>query len=628
MIYRFDDFVIDTRARTVFRHNARCFLEPLAFDVLVHLCEDAQSIIPTEALYERHWPNVVVTPNSLTRVIAQIRKTLEDDHRAPRFIETVPKAGYRFIAEVTTEESARALPSHKKTPYYLVVASLFICFISLLVFLFPTNKSQQPVALVVFPFESTDNISFAHSFSQELIEEFYVVPEIQLRSFLAAEQALATSEDLHRAAVSLGATHYINGRVEKSETSTDLMFYTELVKTETDQVVWSERITKPFASQAAWSAQTKASILQTLLGLPGKQASAAKAREPHPEAYRLYLKAKYIWLQRGKQPMSDAVYLLKEAVTIDPEFAAAWDSLAAVLVSWQTYDAVPESVLEDAALAARHAIVLDEGVSYSYFLLYQEALEAQQYREALEFVKKMRDNAPANAMAVYWYATSLRELGHMNDAHEALRRAIALDPTIWVTQADFAITTMHTADIEAAYQKLTDLWGEGGRALWLWRGIFQAKLLLNEKGALRDWLQEVELNEAQQALIDLELHYFETREIDHDAVKAFLKRDDLAEVDHRTIIFSLHYLQQADLLFDYVATRISNNQFVAVYALAVLSTDYVNDPRMKALFNQMGLLAYWKDNAITDICRYTDGQWQCSQFHRELNQQDFALLSH
>ncbi len=152
-------------------------------------------------------------------------------------------------------------------------------------------------------------------------------------------------------------------------------------------------------------------------------------------------------------------------------------------------------------------------------------------------------------------------------------------------------------------------------------------VLLNQKATLRDWLQEVELDEAQQALIDLELHFFETRKVDRDAVKAFLKRDDLAEVDHRTIIFSLHYLQQADLLFDYVAARRSNDEFVAVYALAVLSTDYVNDPRMKALFNRMGLLAYWKDNAITDICRYTDRQCQCSQFRRELNQQDFALLS-
>ncbi len=625
MKYHFDEFVLDTESRNLYRGQQQCALEPLAFDVLLHLCSNPHHLVTSDALYERHWPNVVVTPNSLTRVIAQIRKVLGDDHRAPRFIETIPKTGYRFIADVKQAKSdsqAKDFTFHRWVALIVILCTLFLG-----IALWPSNQqNREPITLVVFPFESEESIDFTDSFSQELLEEFYAVTDIKLRSFLTAEQALLELKEPLKAAASIGASHYITGKVEQVAKSKELIFYTELIETDTSHVVWSQRSVKSFDSQASWPVEVRSKVLEALVGLPIQSFDAPAMDSPAPEAYRLYLKAKYIWLQRGKRPMSEAVYLLKEATTIDPKFAAAWDSLAAALISWGTYEDVPETVEEDARAAAKQAIKLDPSVSFSYFLLYQEAYNAKNYPQAFEYAKKMKSNAPNNAMAVYWYSNALRELGHMDDSMVQLREAVEIDPTIWVPLADFAVTIMHATGPEPVDQTLNQLWNEGARALWLWRAIFQAKLLSNQLQSMQNWRKEVELSGAYKHLVELEMEYANHKRVNQDALVALMEDETLSQVDHRTVIFSLHYMQQADLFFEYVNSLIDTEQGVAIYALAVLSPPFINDPRMIKIFARLELLDYWQQNSVDDFCVYDNQQWRCNQYQYQLTQKDKNIL--
>lgn len=626
MVYCFNEFILDTQAHTLMRGDERCVLEPLAFDVLVHFCEYPQQSISTASLYERHWPNVVVTANSLTRVIAQIRKTLGDDHRAPRFIETVPKTGYRFIAEVTVE--APSAPHNRSKPLtLLLLVTILVLFIIAGWFWSPSGNHNEPFSLAVFPFESPTDITIAESFSQEVLEAFYAAPEIQLRSFFAARQALEDHGNPVDAAESIAASHYISGKIEPGENDTDLIFYTELVETDTARVLWSQRITQPYHLQARWPAQVKTAVVDTLFGMPVKHTGITNVYTPVPEAYRLYLQARYIWLQRGKQPMSDAIYLLREAVTLDPKFASAWDSLAAALLSWQSYEDVPDSVLQEAGAAARHAIALNPDVSFSYNVLYQDALNDHRYAAAFNYARKMKDNAPNNAMAVYWYVSSLRELGHMQDSFDFLYRAVELDPTLWITQADFAIAMYHTAERQLAYEKLTRLWNEGARAMWLWNALFQAKLHLEEKETIVNWIRQIVLSELQQQWINLVLRAYDGEQVPAKDIRTVLEHKQIDELDHRVILYDLAYMQQPDLVFEYIETLMDKGQFVATYVLATLPTDYLNDPRMIDYFKQSGFLAYWRNNQVTDICQHQNHRWQCQPFHRPLTQLDTALLT-
>jgi Tol biopolymer transport system component/DNA-binding winged helix-turn-helix (wHTH) protein len=105
-VYQFGDIRVDLGRMTAVRAGAAIPLEPKAFDVLVHLIEHRDRVVLKEELLDAVWPGTFVTPNVLTRAVAQVRKGLGDESQDARFIETVAKRGYRFIAPVTVMGAA------------------------------------------------------------------------------------------------------------------------------------------------------------------------------------------------------------------------------------------------------------------------------------------------------------------------------------------------------------------------------------------------------------------------------------------------------------------------------------------------------------------------------------------
>jgi DNA-binding winged helix-turn-helix (wHTH) protein/dipeptidyl aminopeptidase/acylaminoacyl peptidase len=109
--YAFAGFRLDLRRLGVSRGDEPVALEPKAFDVLRYLIERRDRLVPKDELLDAIWKDTFVTPNALTRAVAQLRKVLGDDAEHPRLVETVPKRGYRFIGEVTETSGGKALAS-------------------------------------------------------------------------------------------------------------------------------------------------------------------------------------------------------------------------------------------------------------------------------------------------------------------------------------------------------------------------------------------------------------------------------------------------------------------------------------------------------------------------------------
>src|SRR5882762_11439703 len=103
--YRFDDVVIDCENFRMQKDGEIRTLSPLAFDVLILLIEHRGNVITKQELFDQIWKEVFVTDNALTRVIKEIRQAIGDKAYTPRYIETVTKRGYRFVAEVALEDS-------------------------------------------------------------------------------------------------------------------------------------------------------------------------------------------------------------------------------------------------------------------------------------------------------------------------------------------------------------------------------------------------------------------------------------------------------------------------------------------------------------------------------------------
>ena len=105
MIYRFDEFEVDDREFRLSSGGAPVPLEPKVLRLLLCLIENRNRLVRKQELLDKVWPDAAVTENALTRAIGLLRKALNDDSHLPRFLETVPTAGYRFIANVTVVES-------------------------------------------------------------------------------------------------------------------------------------------------------------------------------------------------------------------------------------------------------------------------------------------------------------------------------------------------------------------------------------------------------------------------------------------------------------------------------------------------------------------------------------------
>jgi len=100
LIYQFNGVRVDLRAFQAFRGEAPLSMEPKAFEVLVFMIENRGRLVEKQEILDRVWPDTSVTENAMTRVIAQLRRVLGDDAKEARYIETVPRKGYRFIASV------------------------------------------------------------------------------------------------------------------------------------------------------------------------------------------------------------------------------------------------------------------------------------------------------------------------------------------------------------------------------------------------------------------------------------------------------------------------------------------------------------------------------------------------
>jgi serine/threonine-protein kinase len=104
--YYFDDVTVDRQNFRIQKNDEVRSLEPRAFDLLVYLIEQRGRVVEKQELFDRVWKEAFVTDNALTRAIKEIRRAIGDDASSPRYIETLPKRGYRFIAEVKSATDA------------------------------------------------------------------------------------------------------------------------------------------------------------------------------------------------------------------------------------------------------------------------------------------------------------------------------------------------------------------------------------------------------------------------------------------------------------------------------------------------------------------------------------------
>ncbi len=438
--YRFDGFLLDGRQRLLERDGVPVNIAPKVLDALLLLVENAGTLVERSTVRERLWPGQIVEEGTLARVIADLRKALGDVGEARRYIETVPKFGYRFVVSVTVVTEAAPAPLEEARPArkrkWAIPAAAGLLFVALGAFAVRLMQPQPPAiqSVVILPFQTIGTAPDAGILDAGLQDSLTM--ELSGLSGLAvikANPAADGSEDAasigrkHRAAYVLAGTIQLTtGRIEVNA---------RLVKSATGEAVWS----KQFEEHAddvflVESRLAKLAVAELLPALPVVEGDRFIRKLPtNASAYRDYLLGRYYWNKRDAKGFARAIDMFQKAIAADPSYAPAYVGLAdSYLLSANSRD-------DRAKVAAAKALQIDPSLGEAHATLAMIASSWDfNWDKAENELRTAIRLAPNYVTAHHWYAEFLTMTGKFDLSEAEFEVARNLDPASPIIVTDLA----------------------------------------------------------------------------------------------------------------------------------------------------------------------------------------------
>jgi TolB-like protein/DNA-binding winged helix-turn-helix (wHTH) protein/tetratricopeptide (TPR) repeat protein len=468
----FGVFDMDLGTGELRKHGLRVRLQRQPFDVLALLVERAGDVVTREELQQKLWPanTFVDFDHGLNKAINKIRAALGDSADTPRFVETVARRGYRFLAdvkasapavpatasvaavpatpEVTVDAPAGPVPTRHSWSWFLAASILVALATAGVVWRVRSATRVQPAihSLAVLPLESlSSDLSqdyFADGMTDELITQLGRISALRVISRTSTMTYKHTHTPLPEIARQLHVDAVVEGTVLRSG---DVVRITaQLIDATSDTHLWSDsyqgELKNTLALQNSVASAIAAHIRVSLN--PQEQAALHSATVVNPAAYESYLKGRYFWNKRTANGLSTALAYFNEAIEEDPGYAPAYAGLAdtyALLGDWQYAVMTPKEALPRAKVAAAKAIALDPalGEGHNSLAFCLDAFDWNFTEAGKEFERAIALN-PGYATAHHWYAWHLALSRQYDEALVEMRKAESLDPLSLVISADLA----------------------------------------------------------------------------------------------------------------------------------------------------------------------------------------------
>lgn len=426
-------------------------LQPQPAKILAILIQHAGQVVTRQQLATELWgaDTFVDYEQGLNYAIRQIRTVLGDDADQPRFLETLPKRGYKFIASLSdARASEETLPPivmpapqvvRRKFRWQLTLACLALGVVvaALIVGLnrdrlrrrgWPAVGGHRIESLAVLPLHNLSNDPeqeyFSDGMTDQLITDLAKFGRLRVISHTSVERYKGTRQPLPEIARELGVDAVVEGNVMRS--GDRVRITAQLIDARTDAHLWAETYQRDLRDVLTLQDELSRDIAEEVrINLtPAEQSGMAATGSVNPEAYDAYLRGRHLWLQRNPGAIAGAIDYFQQAVREDPSFALAYSGLAdCYWVGWGSKVNIPL-----AEQYARKAISLQpelaEGhVSLGVVLSFQRhmAEAGRELRRALEL-------NPNYAMAHHLYAGYLLSVGHLEEALAESEQARLLDP--------------------------------------------------------------------------------------------------------------------------------------------------------------------------------------------------------
>lgn len=483
-IYEFEGFRLDARQQELKRGAEKLALTPKAVELLTVLIERRGQTVTREEILELLWRDTYVDESNLTVTVSMLRKAFGARANDRHFIETVPKRGYRFNAEVrkladelvverqtkthikietVEDEKADAAKLEAMTNLdrrvrrqsvaLVAVVACVVIFGAGLVFYFARGSenaqtfaagtANQPRAIAVLPLKNLSkdaDESLSIGLTDALISKLGNVKTLAVRPTSAILPFAAATETPQTVGKQLKVEAVLEGTIQKI--GERVRVSVQLVRTADNQVLWSgnfdEEARDLFKFQDAFAASISEALAFKLTD--AERNRLARRETDNGEAFQLYLKGRYYWNKRTVKDFQTSIEFFEQAREKDPDYALAYVGLADAFQLLTEYGGMSAAeAYAKAREAATRAIELDPNAGEAHTsLAYIAAFYDWKFAEAEREFQRAIELAPNYATARQWHSEYLIAAGRFDEAFAEIERARQLDPTSLIIASDIA----------------------------------------------------------------------------------------------------------------------------------------------------------------------------------------------
>jgi TolB-like protein/DNA-binding winged helix-turn-helix (wHTH) protein/tetratricopeptide (TPR) repeat protein len=463
---RFGDFEFDSRARQLRKHGHTIRLHGQPIEILGLLLERPAEVVLREELRAKLWPEdtFVDFEHSLNAAVNKLREVLDDDANNPRFIETVPRRGYRFISAVKQPDSqdlklaVPEMPASLESPVVIVespipsrrrrrsvfVTALVLVVVVAILFGFDLGGVRHRLvggpsvpriqSIAVLPLENLskdpEQEYFADGMTDQLITNLAQVSALKVVSRTSAMHYKGTKKSLSEIARELHVDAVVEGTVMHA--GDRVRISAQLIDASTDHHLWAASYDRDLRDVLSMQDEvTRAIVGQVRVKLTAQeQARLANTHPINPDAFQLYLKGRYYWYKLNPEALQKATAYFQQALEKDPAYAPAYAGLA------DSYNALaffsvfpPREVMPKAKAAAMKALELDDNLAEAHVSLGWSSFTYDlDWPAAGKHLQRAVVLKPAYPLAHSYYSLYLGALGRSEEGLTEAKRALDLDP--------------------------------------------------------------------------------------------------------------------------------------------------------------------------------------------------------
>ena len=501
VVLRFGTFELDLRSGELRKQGLRVKLQEQPFRVLSVLLRHPGEVVNREELRSQIWPadTFVDFDNGLNTAINKLREALGDSADSPRFIETLPRRGYRFIGSLKGSEhsfAAAAKPIGRRGLGLRFSAFAALAVIAVTAVLMGVNvrgwrdrlflpHTGPPIqALAVLPLANLsgdpEQEYFTDGMTDSLIANLSKIGALRVISRTSILHYKGTNKTLPEIARELNVDGVVEGSVMRS--SNRVRITVQLIQARTDQHLWTETYERDLGDILKLQSEVAQSIAQEVaVAVTGEEHERlTRVRSVAPQVYESYLKGwSALDRSRGRASIEEGIAYFEEAINRDPTFAPAYVGLGTAYTGLSTvfFWAPPEEARQKVMSAAQRALELDPASAAAYVLLADTQQKQWKWAEAETEYRRAIELNPNDSGAHLGLAKWLLSEGRTEEAVAWARRARELDP-VGVSGADIGWILFQARRYDEAMRELRSVLAvrpDNGAALWVLGFVLIAK---------------------------------------------------------------------------------------------------------------------------------------------------------